>query len=77
MQHRIPADPVLLLQVRHGRQRPGPPLARCDTPPQDHLKLAVRGNWQTRVNDVLSIHKINLEHARPALTSTYIYVGLL
>ena len=77
MQHGIPAHLVFLLQVRHGWQRPGPPFARSDTPPQDYLKLTVCRDWQTGINDVLSAHKINLEYARPALTSTYIYVGLL
>jgi hypothetical protein len=77
MQHGVPANPVLLLEVRHGRQRSRPPLASFDTSAQDRLQLAIRGNGQTGINRVSSTHKINLDHARPALTSTYIYVALI
>lgn len=77
MQHGVPAHSVFLLQVRHGRQRTRPPLARIDASAQDRLKLAVRRNGQTGINRVISTHKINLDHARPALTSTYISVALI
>jgi hypothetical protein len=77
VQHSVPADSVLLLQVRHGRQRSRPPLASFDAPAQDRLQLAVRRNGQTGINRVSSTHQINLDHARPALTSTYIYVDLI
>jgi hypothetical protein len=77
MQHGIPADSVLLLQVRHRRQGTGPPLACLDALSQDRLKLLVCRNGQTRINRPNVAHAINLDHARPALTSTYIYVDLI
>ena len=77
MQHGIPADPVLLLQVSDRRQGTSPPLARLDTPAEDRFKLLVRRNGQTRINRANVAHTINLDDARPALTSTYIYVALL
>jgi len=66
-----------MLQVRHRRQRSRAPLARLDAPTQDRLKLTVRRNGQTGINRVISAHKINLDHARPVLTSTYIFVVLI
>ena len=77
VQHGIPAHAVLLLQVRHGRQRSRAPLARLDAPAQDRLKLTVRRNGQTGINYGISAHKINLDHARPVLISTYICSDLL
>ena len=77
MQHGIPAHSVLMLQVRHRRQRSRAPLARLDAPAQDRLKLTVRRNGQTGINCGISAHKINLDHARPALISTYIYSDLI
>ncbi len=77
VQHGVPADPVLMLEVRHRRQWPRAPLVRLDAPAQDRLKLAVRRNRRTGINYVISAHKINLGHAKPALTSTYICTVLL
>jgi hypothetical protein len=77
VQHGVPAYPVLLLEVRHGRQWSRPPLARFDASAQDRLQLTIRRNGQTGINRVISAHKINLDHARPALTSTYISVALI
>jgi hypothetical protein len=77
VQHGIPTDSVFLLKVGHGRQRSRTPLARCDAPAQDRLKLLVRRNRRTGINHTAFTHKINLDHARPALTSTYICVALI
>ena len=77
MQHGVPADSVLLLKVRHRWQRPGPPFAGLDAPAQDRLQLTVCRNRQTGINCPISAHKINLDHARPVLTSTYICVDLI
>jgi hypothetical protein len=77
MQHGVPAYSVLLLEVRHGRQWSSPPFACFDTPAQDCLQLAVRRNGQTGINRVSATHEINLDHARPVLTSTYICVDLV
>ena len=77
VQHGIPAHSVLMLQVRHRRQRSRAPLARLDASAQDRLKLTVRRNGQTGINCVISAHKINLDHAGPVLTSTYTFIVLL
>jgi hypothetical protein len=77
VQHGIPAHSVLMLQVCHRRQRSRAPLARLDAPAQDRLKLTVRRNGQTGINCTVSAHKINLDHARPALISTYTFAVLL
>jgi hypothetical protein len=50
VQHSIPAHSVLVLQVSHGWQRPCPPLARLDPPPQDVFQLTVGRNGQTGIN---------------------------
>lgn len=77
VQHGVPADPVLMLEVCHRRQWPRMPLVRLDAPAQNRLKLAVRRNGRTGINYVISAHKINLGHAKPALTSAYICTVLL
>lgn len=77
MQDGVPTHSVLVLQVGHRRQWPRPPLARFDTPPQDFLKLAVRGNMRTRINNVIAAHLTNLDHARSVLTSAYILIVLI
>lgn len=77
MEHGVPAHSVLVLEVGHGRQRPRPPLSRLDPPAQDAFKLTIGRNGQTGINLVTLGHKINLDHPRTVLTSTYIYVDLL
>lgn len=77
MQHSVSADSVFLLQVSDRRQWSRTPFARFDASAQDRLKLLVCRNGRTGINCTAFTHKINLDHARPTLTSTYVCVALL